>query len=67
MYIIIAIVVFAAIVVFVAAEFVKRRRRTRRYPAQPDGIRTCTTCGRVLKPDAVDCEHCGPDTVVIVV
>jgi uncharacterized OB-fold protein len=67
MYIMIAILILAAIAIFVAADVMKRRRRKRRYPAQPDGIRTCTSCGRVLKPGVTDCEHCGSDSVVIVV
>jgi hypothetical protein len=67
MYIIIAAAVFAAIALLVTVELVKRRRRKRRYPVQPDGIRKCTTCGRVLAPGATDCSRCGSDSVVIVV
>lgn len=67
MYIIIAIAVFAAIALLVTVDFVKRRRRKRRYPVQPDGVRECTTCGAVLEPGATDCSRCGSDSVVIVV
>jgi len=67
MYIIIAIAVFAVITVLVTVDFVKRRRKTKRYPAQPDGVRECSSCGAVLKPGATDCSRCGPDSVVIIV
>jgi hypothetical protein len=67
MYIIIAVAALAAMAILVAVDVVKRRRRKKRYPPQPDGIRTCTNCGRVLRPGAIDCEHCGSDTVTIVV
>jgi uncharacterized paraquat-inducible protein A len=67
MYIIIAIVVFAAIALLFAVDLLKRRHRRRRYPTQPDGIRTCATCGTVLDPGATDCGRCGADTVVLVV
>ena len=67
MYIIIAISVFAAIALLIAVDRIKKRRRKRRYPVQPDGIRTCVTCGKVLSPGVTDCSSCGSDTVVIVV
>jgi uncharacterized OB-fold protein len=67
MYIIIAISVFAAIALLVTVDYFKRRHRRRRYPAQPDGVRTCVTCGKVLRPGATDCTRCGSDSVVIVV
>ena len=67
MYIIIAISVFAAIALLVAVDYIKRRRRRRRYPVQPDGIRTCVSCGKVLRPGVTDCTRCGSDSVVIVV
>lgn len=67
MYLIIAVAVFAAIAILVTAELVKRHRRKRRYPEQPDGVRKCTTCGTTLAPGATDCGKCGSDTVVIVV
>jgi hypothetical protein len=67
MYIIIAIIVFAAIALLILVDAVKRRRRKRRYPAQPDGVRRCATCNNILKPGATDCSHCGSDSVVIVV
>jgi uncharacterized OB-fold protein len=67
MYIIIAISVFAAIALLVAIDLFKRKRRKRRYPRQPDGVRRCTSCGKILRPGATDCTHCGSDSVVIVV
>jgi hypothetical protein len=67
MYIIIAVIVFAAIALLLLIEFIKRRHRRRRYPVQPDGIRRCTSCGRILDPGVTDCAHCGSDSVVIVV
>ncbi|MDQ6737870.1 MAG: hypothetical protein M3Z30_09245 [Gemmatimonadota bacterium] len=67
MYIIIATAVFAAIAILVTVDVVKRHRRKRRYPAQPDGVRECTKCGTLLARGATDCSKCGSDTVVIVV
>ena len=67
MYIAIAIIVFAAIALLITVESVKRRKRKKRYPAQPDGVRRCTTCGRALRPGATDCGSCGADSVVIIV
>ncbi len=67
MYIIIAICVFVAIALLVTVDYIKRRRRKRRYPVQPDGIRTCVSCGKVLRPGVTDCSRCGSDSVVIVV
>jgi rRNA maturation endonuclease Nob1 len=67
MYIIIAICVFVAIALLVTVELVKRKRRKRRYPRQPDGVRRCTSCGKILRPGATDCTYCGSDSVVIVV
>ena len=67
MYIIIAAIVFAAIALLIIIDLLKRRRRRRRYPAQPDGVRTCVSCGKVLRAGATDCSHCGADAVVIVV
>lgn len=67
MYIIIALGVFAVIALVVAIDLAKRRHRKRRYPAQPDGVRTCVSCGNVLSAGATDCSRCGSDSVVIVV
>ena len=67
MYILIAAAALLALAAIVAADAVKRRRRRKRYPEQPDGVRKCTSCGRVLAADATDCPNCGSDTVVIVV
>jgi len=67
MYIIIAVIVFAAITLLVIVDLIKRRHRKRRYPVQPDGVRTCVSCGKVLRPGATDCSRCGADSVVIVV
>ncbi|HEY5085716.1 MAG TPA: hypothetical protein VII66_00020 [Gemmatimonadaceae bacterium] len=67
MYIIIAIIVFAAIAIIVTVDLVKRHRRKKRYPAQPDGVRRCASCGNILKPGVTDCSHCGSDSVAIVV
>lgn len=67
MYIIIAVVVFAAIALLITVDLAKRRHRKRRYPVQPDGVRTCTSCGKILRAGATDCSRCGADSVVIVV
>jgi hypothetical protein len=67
MYIIIAVIVFVAIALLVMVDLRKRRHRRRRYPVQPDGVRTCVSCGKVLRTGATDCSHCGADAVVIVV
>jgi len=67
MYIFITIIAFAAIGLLIAVGRVKRRRRKRHYPAQPDGVRHCTSCGRALRLGATDCSSCGSDSVVIVV
>ncbi|MEO6864745.1 MAG: zinc ribbon domain-containing protein [Gemmatimonadaceae bacterium] len=67
MYIAIAIAVFGAIALLITVEAIKRRRRKKRYPAQPDGVRRCTACGKTLRPGATDCSHCGADSVVIIV
>jgi rRNA maturation endonuclease Nob1 len=67
MYILIAVAVAAAIAILALVESIKRRRRKRRYPAQPDGVRRCTSCGKVVKPGATDCPNCGADSVVIIV
>lgn len=67
MYIIIAISVFAAIALFVVVDLARRRHRKHRYPVQPDGVRTCVSCGKILHPGVTDCSRCGADSVVIVV
>lgn len=67
MYIIIAVIVFAAIALLITVDLVKRRKRRKRYPVQPDGVRRCTSCGRILNPGVTDCSRCGSDSVVIVV
>ncbi|HEY7898955.1 MAG: hypothetical protein ACHQQP_00620 [Gemmatimonadales bacterium] len=67
MYIIIAVIVFAAIALLITVDMIKRRKRRKRYPVQPDGVRRCTSCGMILKPGVTDCSRCGSDSVVIVV
>lgn len=67
MYILIAAAVLLALAAIVAIDFGKRRRRRKRYPEQPDGVRKCTSCGRALAAGVTDCPSCGSDTVVIVV
>lgn len=67
MYIAIAVIVFAAIALLITVEAVKRRKRKRHYPAQPDGVRRCAACGSALRPGATDCSNCGADSVVIIV
>lgn len=67
MYIVIAVVVFAAIALLITVEVLKRKGRKRRYPAQPGGVRRCTNCGKTLPPGITDCGSCGSDSVVIIV